>query len=61
MLIYSILKNEWVKEPEPIEYDVPDYSKEAKEAKAKVNEVLKSEELLRYTFFFYQFRSILLC
>ena len=42
--VYSILKNEWVKEPEPIEYDVPDYSKEAKEAKAKVNEVLKSED-----------------
>lgn len=40
--VYSILKNEWVKEPEPIEYDVPDYSKEADEAKKKVNEVLKS-------------------
>lgn len=42
--VYSILRNEWVKEPEPIEYEVPDYSKEAKETKTKVNEVLKSKD-----------------
>lgn len=42
--IYSILKNEWVREPEPIKYNLPDYSKQLKDAKKKVNEVLKSKD-----------------
>lgn len=40
--IYSILNNEWVKFPEPIKYNIPDYSKELEEAKRIVNEILKS-------------------
>lgn len=39
---YSILHGDWVKEPVPVEYDIPDYSKELDEMKAKVNEVLLS-------------------
>lgn len=40
--VYSVLRNEWIREPEPVKYEVPDYSKEADEAKKKVNEILKS-------------------
>lgn len=39
---YSVLHGDWVKEPVPVQYDIPDYSKELDEMKSKVNEVLLS-------------------
>lgn len=40
--IYSILNNDWVMKPQPIHYDIPDYSKELKEWKSKIDKILKS-------------------
>lgn len=40
--IYSILHDNWVMKPEPIHYDIPDYTKELNEWKSKINEVLQS-------------------
>lgn len=42
--IYSILKNEWVREPVPVQYEIPDYSEELSFWKTKINEVLLSED-----------------
>lgn len=42
--IYSILKNEWVREPVPMKYELPDYSTELAETRAKINEVLQSND-----------------
>lgn len=42
--IYSVLRNEWVKKPTPIHYDIPDYSKELNEWKSKINKVLQSDD-----------------
>ncbi|WP_304393077.1 DUF5662 family protein [uncultured Clostridium sp.] len=39
---YSLLNDEWVKFPEPIEYEIPDYSKELEDRKAEINQVLLS-------------------
>ena len=39
---YSVLNGDWVKKPVHIQYEIPDYSKELNEMKAKVNEVLLS-------------------
>lgn len=39
---YSLLKDEWVKVPEPINYDIPDYSEDLQEKVNEVEEVLLS-------------------
>lgn len=39
---YSLLNDEWVKFPEPIEYEIPDYSKELEDRKSEINQVLLS-------------------
>lgn len=39
---YSLLNDEWIKFPEPIEYEIPDYSKELEDRKAEINQVLLS-------------------
>lgn len=39
---YSLLKDEWVKVPEPINYDIPDYSEDLREKVNEVEEVLLS-------------------
>lgn len=43
--IYSVLKNEWVKEPEKVKYDIPDYSKELKDARREINKVMQSDDV----------------
>lgn len=43
--IYSVLRNEWVREPKKVKYKIPDYSKELKEARRKVNEVMQSNDI----------------
>ena len=43
--IYSVLRNEWVKEPEHIIYDVPDYQEQLKDARKEINEVMKSNDV----------------
>lgn len=41
---YSILKNEWIKFPEPITYEVPNISKELEEYLDKCEEALNSDD-----------------
>ncbi len=43
--IYSVLNNEWVKEPEKVKLEIPDYSKGLKEARRKINEVMQSDDI----------------
>lgn len=43
--IYSVLKNEWVKEPEKVKYDIPDYSKELKDARREINKIMQSNDV----------------
>ena len=40
--IYSILRNDWIRKPQPIEYELPDYSEELSWWKTEVNQVLLS-------------------
>ena len=40
---YSILKQEWIKEPEPINYDIPDISEELSHYEEKCNEMLQEQ------------------
>lgn len=41
---YSILKNDWVKFPEPIKYDIPDISSELIRCEERCTELLESED-----------------
>ena len=41
---YSILKQEWIKIPTPINYDIPDISKELSEYEEKCDKALKSND-----------------
>lgn len=41
---YSILKNEWIKEPEPLHYDLPDISKEVLETEHLIADTILSED-----------------
>lgn len=41
---YSLLKNEWVKIPQPIRYEIPDISKELDDYKDKCNKALNSND-----------------
>ena len=41
---YSILKNEWIKEPEPLHYDLPDISKEVLETENLIADTILSED-----------------
>ena len=42
---FSILKNEWVKFPEPITYEVPDISKDAEEVRTLINDIYMMRKL----------------
>lgn len=42
--IYSILRGDWVRFPVPVEYEIPNYSDALSKVRAKINEVLLSND-----------------
>lgn len=58
---FSILKNEWVKFPEPISYDIPDISNELTEWTEKATNLLNSDDevsILEFINELYMFRKL---
>lgn len=41
---YSLLQDKWIKEPQPVNYTIPDYSKELEDELSIIDEVLKSTD-----------------